>query len=311
MNHIAIDLAQACQAFFIVATTATAGVNAVPPLRKPFVVYGARAVRTTTEANADVRRRQALQGPVDALLDLAAKLQVPHSWFLHFYALSVACSIFWAWQLVTKGMVFSFLVHQTTWNRNVSMTIHQIALTWSVFFLHGCRRLCESILFAKPSNAKMSLAPYVVGMAFYFFMGIAVWVEGLPALVHSGLKPGSIVFSMPSLKIFVAVPLAIFATFVQHDAHRYLSSLKKYTLPDRGLFKLVVCPHYTAECVFYLALAIMAAPNGMAFNRTVVAALVFSVINLCITAESTMVWYQQKFGKENVGQRWRMVRWVY
>lgn len=131
------------------------------------------------------------------------------------------------------------------------------------------------------------------------------------ALLHPGLSPHSIVFSGPSLKSLVAAPLFLFASGIQHDCHVYLSTLKRYTLPSHPLFKIVLCPHYTAECIFYLSLAIVAAPEGMPLNRTVAAALVFSTVNLSITAESTKEWYEKKFGKEKVKGRWRMLPYVY
>lgn len=117
--------------------------------------------------------------------------------------------------------------------------------------------------------------------------------------------------SKPSLKTFLAVPLFLLASKVQHDCHVYLSSLEKYTLPDHLLFRRVLCPHYTSECMIYLALAIVAAPRGRLLNTTISTALLFTSTNLAITAESTRVWYSGKFGGNKIKERWRMVPFFY
>jgi 3-oxo-5-alpha-steroid 4-dehydrogenase 3 len=117
--------------------------------------------------------------------------------------------------------------------------------------------------------------------------------------------------SKPSIKTFIAVPIFVLASGIQHDCHEYLANLKKYTLPENQWFKLAVCPHYTCECFVYVAIAIVSAPKGQAFNRTVLAGLGFVVSNLAVTADSTRKWYVQKFGPEKLKGRWRMVPYVY
>ncbi|KDN63713.1 putative 3-oxo-5-alpha-steroid 4-dehydrogenase [Colletotrichum sublineola] len=97
----------------------------------------------------------------------------------------------------------------------------------------------------------------------------------------------------------------------QHLCHKHLASLKKYSLPDRGLFRYLVCPHYTCECLIYLGLAITAAPEGLFINRTVLCALWFIVANLGTTADGTKEWYAQKFGSEKVAGKWRMIPFIF
>jgi len=118
-------------------------------------------------------------------------------------------------------------------------------------------------------------------------------------------------FSKPSMKTFIAVPIFILASGIQHDCHEYLAGLKKYTLPESPYFKLIVCPHYTSECLVYVALAIVSAPEGHIMNRTVLAGLGFVVSNLAVTADSTRNWYVAKFGTEKLKGRWRMVPYIY
>ena len=97
----------------------------------------------------------------------------------------------------------------------------------------------------------------------------------------------------------------------QHRCHRYLAGLKKYTLPEDGLFQYLVCPHYTCECLLYLSLAVLAAPEGQWFNRTLICAVILIVVNLGVTANGTRTWYIEKFGRRKVQRRWRMIPFVF
>lgn len=115
----------------------------------------------------------------------------------------------------------------------------------------------------------------------------------------------------PSLKTMMALVLFTFASAVQHRCHVHLTSLKKYTMPQHRLFSTVVCPHYTSECLVYMAIAMVAAPPGQMLNKTVLAGLGFVFSNLAVTADSTRKWYVEKFGKDRVAGRKRMVPYLY
>jgi 3-oxo-5-alpha-steroid 4-dehydrogenase 3 len=117
--------------------------------------------------------------------------------------------------------------------------------------------------------------------------------------------------STPTVRTLIAVPMFLIASGVQNECHKHLASLKKYTLPRQFWFQWVVCPHYTSECLIYLAIAIAVAPQGQMLNRTVLAGLGFVASNLAVTADSTRKWYIEKFGIEKVAGRWRMIPYVY
>jgi len=152
---------------------------------------------------------------------------------------------------------------------------------------------------------------WLIGIAYYISMGVSVWVEGSVVLNDPRPFTSLLEISRPSLKTAMGVPLFLFASALQNDCHKHLASLKKYSLPQRGLFKQIVCPHYTAECLIYIALAIISAPEGQTLNKTVLAGLGFVVTNLGITADSTKKWYIEKFGAEDVEGRWRMLPFLY
>lgn len=111
----------------------------------------------------------------------------------------------------------------------------------------------------------------------------------------------------------MALPVAlyVFACYKQNQCHRYLASLKKYTLPDEGMFRYIVCPHYTCECLLYVAIAWIAAPSRQPFNKSVLFGLLFVAVNLGATAFGTKKWYAEKFGADKVAARWYMIPLVF
>jgi len=142
----------------------------------------------------------------------------------------------------------------------------------------------------------------------------------------------------PDLRTFASVLLFILASGIQHDCHTYLASLKskpatppatksvhlskngegdsleaaQYKLPDHPAFAYLIAPHYTAECLIYLSLTMVAAPQGSAWvNRTLACALVFVVVNLGATADVTREWYRRRFGEAAVKGKWRLVPYVW
>lgn len=113
------------------------------------------------------------------------------------------------------------------------------------------------------------------------------------------------------VKAAAALPPFIFGWVMQHRCHKHLMGLKKYSLPDAGLFRHLVCPHYTCECLIYLSLVVAAAPEGHWCNKTMLSVLVFVVVNLGVTAYGTRGWYVEKFGPERLVGKWIMIPWLY
>lgn len=220
------------------------------------------------------------QSAVDQLLDRAATIQVPHNYFTHFYIISVACSLFWAWWL------------------RVWETSSQMQLVWSLMLLQGVRRLLESYSYTSTSKSTMWFAHWILGLLFYLTINVAIWIEGLDSLP-------------PFLATTVLVPAILTAHVLQHSYHAYLSRLrtenKGYQLPSHPVFSNLLCPHYTCEVVIYLLLSLLAAPHGRTVNWTLVCGTILVATNLGVTAAGTKEWYTQKFGMAKVGPRKRMI----
>ncbi|KAG9246391.1 3-oxo-5-alpha-steroid 4-dehydrogenase-like protein [Calycina marina] len=291
-----------CIAFFTLGAAVDIGGTLSPTFRTKIMNYGSR--NETSSPAAAQERPTSMFGK---LFDTVASMQVPHSWFIHYYIVSGISSLFWGYQIFTGGKVFQFLVSYTDQSTS-GMTFNQVVLAWTFMTTQGTRRLYECVTLTKPSQSRMWIGLWAIGMLYYVFMGISVWIEGTAALNHQG---HSLEISWPSMRSSIATVIFAVASLSQHGCHVYLASLKKYTLPDRGLFGLVVCPHYTCECLVYIAIAVVAAPKDRVLNTTVLSGLGFVVTNLAVTADSTLEWYAEKFGADKVRGRKRMVPFLF
>ena len=139
---------------------------------------------------------------------------------------------------------------------------------------------------------------------------LTTWIS-TGALLAAKSVISSVSLRALNLKAITGIPVFILASGVQHDCHAYLASLPKYTLPIHPVFQSLICPHYTAECLLYLSLAFIAAPEGTLINRTIFCAFVFVSANLTVTAATSKEWYEQRFGKDAVAHRWIMVPGLY
>ncbi|KAJ5477399.1 hypothetical protein N7539_007543 [Penicillium diatomitis] len=324
LNTAHMDAVDALRAFFLLAAATTISISLPSSLRDRFLLYGPRATTTPPDAQADGANssRPDAQSPKESqaqdspsgigFLDYLATWQVPHSYFTQFYVASMASSVFWAIQLCCRGRVFQCIVSRISEEHlHQSMTLTQVLICWILLAIQGSRRLWECLIFAKPSTSKMGIAHWLLGVVHYIAVGIAIWIEGSGAILTSSLTLADFQFTnAPSLRTFACVPLFLIASGLQHDCHHFLFSLKKYTLPDHPLFRGVVCPHYGAECVIYLSLTYLAAPPGQVVNKTMLSCLIFVVVNLGLTAQTTKIWYMQKFGRQAVQDRWLMIPYV-
>ncbi|KHN99555.1 3-oxo-5-alpha-steroid 4-dehydrogenase [Metarhizium album ARSEF 1941] len=294
-----------CQAFFLAAAASVLALQLLPrEARRTLTDYGARRPRRASSPTSS-RSRLA-----SALSELTAVGQVPHAYFWHFYLLSTGLSALWMWQFITRGSVVSFIAErQVSLSGEASAAAGRVFLAWLMMAAQGGRRLYECFWVLKPGRTPMWWVHWALGLGFYAAMSVSVWVEGARAM----LGPWQACATDMRLTARELLTLAVFlgAWFEQHRCHRYLASLRKYSLPEGGLFKHIVCPHYTSECVVYLAISIMAAPPGNAFNVSVLCGLAFVVANLGSTAHGTKEWYAGEFGADKVGSKWRMIPGVF
>ncbi|KAF7531845.1 hypothetical protein G7054_g8501 [Neopestalotiopsis clavispora] len=320
-----LEPALLCQTCFILAASSVLAIAAAPQSARTLLTqYGARSNSSAAEGsqkNATIPQNRFVQ-----LISWVTSLgQVPHSWFIHFYIVSVSSSVFWAVQYFYGGAILKIICeYQAARSSAPGMSIGQVQLTWLLMAMQGIRRLYECFYVLRTSSSsKMWFMHWLLGCAHYLGIGVAVWIEGSRKSANSSIVPGldschlldAILQSDPSslslhrrsVYQFGGVSLFLTAWFLQYRCHEHLAGLKKYSLPQQGLFRYLICPHYTCECLLYLSLAIVAAPDGDLCNRTLLSGLLFVAVNLGITAKGTKQWYADKFGSEQIKDKWNMI----
>lgn len=331
-----VSPAHLCQAAFALASCAVLAVAATPSReRKLLVNYGARSHGAPTADTASAAATR--QKDDDILLRSIRKItsvgQVPHMWFFTFYATYILCAVFWASQYLLNGSILCSMASRQVELASSHATNGHVAVAWCLMLLQAARRLYESWAFAKPSKSTMWVVHWLLGQLFYVGISIAIWIEGsgmfccsratfpeglglltcvTGALLQEQLGPWALGLTEDALlKAAFAVPLFFFAWVSQYRCHKYLAGLKKYSLPEQGMFRNLISPHYTCECLIYLSLAIVAAPEGHLYNRTLLSALLFVAVNLGVTARGTKSWYVDKFGSDKVAAKKVMIPFVY
>lgn len=310
-----IDMSLALKCFYLGTAAAILFAYKIPLLKDRFLTYGARRPLNQTENHAtsrDLKPKENFRSllrtfrPLITLFDFLATLQVPHSWFMSFYSISLASSVLWAFQLLMHGPLYQKIADRTQ-HQHSSMSLNRIALCWALMALQGTRRLWECLVLTKPSQSTMWIFHWLVGVLFYVATGVSIWIHGVQALESSNWTLDNFQLTTPSLRVVVFLPMFTLASVLQHKIHVHLASLKKYTIPSHPAFHRIVCPHYTAECVLYLALTFLASPRGHLVNGTMLSATVFVVVNLGVTADISKIWAVEKFGKEKINGKWRML----
>lgn len=316
-----VSPAHLCQACFTLASCAVLAVAITPSRgRKLLVNYGARGEGRSTAGDAVARRRDDKDDKddedEDVLLRTVRKMtslgQIPHMWFFTFYATYILCAVFWASQYLLNGSIMTSIARQQAELAPSRPNNGHVALAWCLMLLQAARRLYESWAFAKPSQSTMWIVHWLLGQLFYVGISVAIWIEGSSSLLRGQLRPWTLGHTQDALlKVAIAVPLFFFAWGSQYQCHKYLAGLKKYSLPEEGMFRYLISPHYTCECLIYLSLAVAAAPEGHVCNRTMLSALAFVAVNLGVTARGTKSWYGEKFGSDKVAHKKIMIPFVY
>ncbi|KAK4227705.1 hypothetical protein QBC38DRAFT_363511 [Podospora fimiseda] len=318
--------AEYCQSFFLLSAASVLFIAVLPDdVKKLLVDYGARKsdfsspldkdTTTTTTTSDTARLQQQEQGKTNTLWNtilsiintVTSRTQIPHSYFILFYIFSLISCLFWGFQYFSSGSLLSYITSlQPQQSDNSKINGIQVVVAWTIILLQSLRRIYEHLFVLKPSkSSSMWIIHFILGLAFYFFINISIFIEGASS---SALRSAGET-TPPILKLFLSSVLFLYAWTNQFKCHAHLSTLKKYSLPTKGLFQWFICAHYTCEVLLYTSLAIVMAPEGMIFNKTILAAVVFVGVNLGVTARGTRKWYENKF-EEKVG-KWNMIPFIF
>ncbi|KAM6132923.1 polyprenal reductase [Pterocles gutturalis] len=233
-------------------------------------------------------------------------LQVPKRWFTHFYVVSVL----WNGFLLTCLFQAEFLggslpswiqhLHSTFGRDSQSKDMgneHVSALlVLLLLWLHSCRRLAECLWTSVFSNGVIHIVQYGFGLAYYIAVGSTVLCQ-VPANIRNG-EELSVQISWYHI---IGVVLYIWASLHQHRCLVILANLRKsksgkvvslsHSIPFGDWFERISCPHYFAEFLIYVSMAITLGFRNMTWWCVVM----YVLFNQALAAVLCHEFYQENF----------------
>ena len=104
------------------------------------------------------------------------------------------------------------------------------------------------------------------------------------------------------LQCCIHVSLACLRSYPQNEVKRKRRRKQRYTLPH---FPLLLCPHYTAEILFYSSLCGV----NKDFHWLYLSIPLFTLLNLAITSDEQYRWYTHFFPGQH--PRWRILPFLF
>ncbi|KAG5438408.1 hypothetical protein PCANB_002897 [Pneumocystis canis] len=281
------------QAYFILLTSGLLIARTIP-VTKQWIFYG---------KTLDLKNRQVFCRY--SILDQ----MVPKKWFTHFYIVSVISSCFWIIQIYICRF-YNICTCIAYFSNDKVQPLYEVYLCVLFMSIHGARRLYECIFIQRHSNSQMWIGHYFLGMTYYLFSGLAMWCEGGGNLQNPGNETLYSVNNVFRIIIVVfSVLIYVFSSWMQYLTHNDLSKLRsefnapKYSLPTSGLFKYIICPHYTSEIGIYFSLVL--ATRGQ--NKTIFLIFIWVIVILTISASETRHWRLKTFGVNAPYPPWTII----
>ncbi|KAI9005521.1 3-oxo-5-alpha-steroid 4-dehydrogenase-domain-containing protein [Phycomyces nitens] len=244
--------------------------------------------------------------PLTAMARWIKKITVSKTWFCHFYAVGLVAAIeclveitlVLQWRVC--GPVLTILRLWDTPQGSQHLGLGECLIGLVIMTLHLSRRLYESLVIERPSaNARMHFSHYLAGIGFYGAMVLGTWLEGAANL--GVWQPAKASFALPWTTI-PSIGLFLYASHHQHTCHKILASLRTpktknaYMIPRGDWFEMLVVPHYFADILVYVSLWLLYRGH----NWTLTCGLVWTIVNLGVTAGETEQWYQRTFGQRYI-----------
>ncbi|NXF97328.1 PORED reductase, partial [Eubucco bourcierii] len=230
------------------------------------------------------------------------RLQVPKRWFTHFYVVSVLWNGFLLLRLFQaeflRGSLPSWIQHmQHALGRDSQNSEHfSVLLALLLLWLHSCRRLAECLWTSVFSHGVIHVLQYCFGLGYYIVLGSTLLCQ-VPANIRRAAELSVHVCWYH----IVGVTMYIWASLHQHRCLVILAQLRKsksgsvvsltHSVPSGDWFERVSCPHYLAELLIYISLAIVLGVH----NLTWWCVVMYVVFNQALAAALCHEFYQENF----------------
>ncbi|KAJ8933464.1 hypothetical protein NQ318_011287 [Aromia moschata] len=235
-------------------------------------------------------------------------LEVPKSWFKHFYILAVLTYSYIVYLTIST---YIFKKEIPVWfntlltllcgeGRTAATSATKVFIATILMTLQVYRRFYDTqfiSVFAK--DVKINVALYLMGLYHYAACPLAILCEA-PKFAAYSTAPDTIALdSTTYLDIFVIV-LFIWAWRHQYITSKILGDLRKnkkgdivtndYKLPKGDWFNYLSCPHQTAEVLMYAAVTVL-----LHKNITWLFVFAWVLTNQVETMLLSHWWYQEAF----------------
>ncbi|XP_061848806.1 polyprenol reductase isoform X3 [Colius striatus] len=227
-------------------------------------------------------------------------------WFTHFYVVSVLWNGFlliWLFQdKFLRRPLPSWIQHmhhalgRGLQSKNTDVEHFSVLLVLVLLWLHSCRRLAECLWTSVFSSGVIHIVQYCFGLGYYIAVGSTLLCQ-VPTNVRNG-KELSVQIRWYHI---VGAMMYIWASLHQHRCLVILANLRKsksgkvislsHSVPVGDWFERVSCPHYFAELLIYLSMAITLGFH----NVTWWCVVMYVLFNQALAAVLCHEFYQKNF----------------
>ncbi|KAM4710318.1 polyprenal reductase [Discoglossus pictus] len=234
-------------------------------------------------------------------------LDVPKRWFTHFYLVSLFWNGILLWFLLQKtlfGVDFPDCIRLLHHFLNVDSKEHILGgefstiLSLALLWLLSLRRLMECLFVSVFSSGVINLVQYCFGLGYYLLVGLTIL--GQSPLNNRTVSVADLLMQARWYHA-IGVMLYIWASLHQYRCHVILANLRKsksgkilnlkHAVPCGDWFERVSCPHYFAELLIYISIAIVL---GL-WNTTWWLVVIYVLFNQALAAVLSHEFYHEKF----------------
>ncbi|NXN01090.1 PORED reductase, partial [Sylvia borin] len=227
-------------------------------------------------------------------------------WFTHFYVVSVLWNGFLLICLFRAEFLGESLpswiqdmhhaLGRDSQSKDTGNEHFSALLVLLLLWLHSCRRLAECLWTSVFSSGVIHIVQYCFGLGYYIAVGSTVLCQ-VPTNVRNGKRL--------SVQIcwyhIIGVMMYIWASLHQHRCLAILANLRKsrsgkvvslsHSVPFGDWFESVSCPHYFAELLIYVSMAITLGIH----NVTWWCVVMYVLFNQALAAVLCHEFYQKNF----------------